>query len=342
MNVIKKIICLFAISGSLVPLNNLAMSLERAVKDFRNRILTSMQDALDQRDLRYIHSILASYPGLANTRLYDGTTLLIKTIETNHDEAAILFLRDPNTDVNIPDAEGNSPLHYLFSPGGTQRGTPVSEFLVAYRSGTGKIIPLALARGASPFARNNNGESVLSIIRWDYPWIYKYWANYANYAKILYNSARRGDLRGVQYALVKGNVSVNLKNNDLEDDLPVHEIGNTPFHAAILGALDRYDQLLPEINRINELRNVGANKLVPASYFNKQMRKLRAPIDNMLCLIKIHNPDTTIRNDQGETVGDLMSKAITEHVKTWRLLFEILSEPREQSMEALRRAKIIE
>ena len=72
------------------------------------------------------------------------------------------------------------------------------------------------------------------------------------------------------------------------------------------------------------------------------MRKLRAPIDNMLRLIKIHNPDTTIRNDKGETVSDLLSKATTGHVATWRLLFEILSEPREQSMEALRRAKIIE
>ena len=56
-----------------------------------------------------------------------------------------------------------------------------------------------------------------------------------------------------------------MKNNDLLGDLPASEIGNTSFHAAILGALDRYDQLLPEINRINELRNVGADKETCAS-----------------------------------------------------------------------------
>ena len=155
MNVIKKIICLFAIIGSLSVLNNLPMSMQQAARDFRHRIFGGRH--LDQRDLRYIHSMLANYPGLANTRLEDGTTLLIRTILTNHDEAAILFLRDPNTDVNLPDAEGNSPLHYLFSPGGAHRGTPMNYFDIAYRSGMGTIIPLALARGASLFARNNNG-----------------------------------------------------------------------------------------------------------------------------------------------------------------------------------------
>ena len=134
-----------------------------------------------------------------------------------------------------------------------------------------------------------------------------------------------------------------MKNNDLplRFAIPVNEIGNTPFHAAILGALDRYERLLPEINRINESRDEGTNKFLPASYFDKQIRKLLAPIDNMLRLIKIHNPDTAVRNVHGETVSDLMSKAITEHPKTGPRLIKIQSESPEQSIKALREAKII-
>ena len=201
------------------------------------------------------------------------------------------------------------------------------------------FIPFTLARGASPFVLNNDGESALSTARHYCLEAYEYLANYANYAKILYNSARRGDLRGVQYALVKGNASVNMKNNDLPTrfEIPVNERGNTPFHAAILAALE----LLPQVNRINELRNVGANKFLPASHFDKKISKLFAPIDYMLRLIKIHRPDTTIRNNNGETVGNLLSNAIHEKPQIGLRLIKILSESREQSMKALRGAKII-
>ena len=286
---------------------------------------------------------LANFPGLANTRLYAGSTLLIEAIRLAKDEAVELFLQDPATDVTIPDLEGNTPLHYLFSQpcnweAYVTQGLTMDELIRSRKP----IIQLMLARGASPFVLNKMGESVLNKVKMEYPEIYnEYLGKYARYAKLLYLSAFRGHLSGVHYALEKGNVSVNMKNNDLLENLSPREIGNTPFHAAILSALNKYDQLLPEINRINESRNVGANKLFPASYFNKQMRKLRAPIDNMIRLIKINNPDTTIRNDKGETVGDLLSKATTEHERSWPMLIEILLESREQSMDALRRSKII-
>ena len=341
MDVIKEIMCSLAIIGSLSALNNLPMSMQQAARDFRHRIFVG--GCLDQSDLEYIHSMLANYPGLANTRLDDGTTLLIRAIMIYNDEIAKLFLQDPHTDVTIPDLVGDTPLHYLVSAPPTLPGIKQSSVRGLYIKKIETIMPLALARGASPFVRNKYGDSALSIAGWFYPEIYEYLANYANYAKTLYNSARKGDLRGVQYALVKGNASVNMKNNALPTRvaIPANEIGNTPFHAAVLGALAKYEQLLPEINRINESRDEGPNKFLPASYFDKQIRKLLAPIDNMLRLIKIHNPDTAVRNDNGETVGDLMIKAITEHPQTGPRLINILLESREQSMVALRRAKII-
>ena len=341
MNVIKKIMCLLAIIGSLVTLNNLAMAMQLAARDFMSRILTLTKvEPLDQNDLAYIDSILVNYPGLANTRIDDttGTTLLMLAIKAGFNEVVQLFLQDPATDVNIRNAKGNRALHYLVSYEGL---TPLGHMVIIKNI---PLIKIILARGASPFDRDNNyNASALSIVSRDYPDIYEYLSNYVNYEKILYNSARMGDLRGVQYALVKGNVSVNMKNNDLplRFAIPVNEIGNTPFHAAILGALDRYERLLPEINRINESRNEGINKIKPAFIFDNKISELKAPIDNMLRLIKIHNPDTAVRNVHGETVGDLMSKAITEHVKTWRMLFDILLESHEQSMDALRKAKII-
>ena len=339
MKVIKKIMCSLAVIASLATLNNLTMSMQRAAQDFIGRIAETAGRSLNQGDLEYIRSMLATYPGLANTRLEDGTTLLIKEIKLGEQEVVQLLLQDPATDISIADLEGNTPLHHFVSPPiGIEGQVWIDMYLNSLMK---KIIPLALARGASPFVHNKKGEPVLGIVKWDYPLIYMELDKYARYARLLYESARKGNLSGVHYALAKGHVSVNMKNNDLLGDLPASEIGNTPFHAAILGALDRYNEILPEINRINELRNVGANKLVPASHFDKQIRKLLAPIDNMLRLIKISNPDTAIRNDKGETVGDLLSRATTEHVKTWPMLFGILSESREQSMDALRRAKLI-
>ena len=335
MSIIKKIICLVAIIGSHATLNNLAMSREQALHDFWNIVVPGSKP----RNLDYIHFLLANYPGLADTRLddYYGTTLLIAMI-TRGEMPAWDLLRAPKTDVTLPDLKGNTPLHYLVSPLIDMIKGSGCERWIKHRVEGGSI-PLALARGASPFVRNNDSESVLSTARHYCPEAYEYLANYANYAKILYNSARRGDLRGVQYALVKGNASVNMKNNDLPTRfaIPANERGNTPFHAAILAALE----LLPQVNRINELRNVGANKLVPASYFDKKISKLFAPIDNMLRLIKIHNPDTAIRNNNGETVGNLLSNAIYEKPQIGLRLIKILLESRKQSMEALRRAKII-
>ena len=338
MDVIKKIMYSLAIIGSLTTLNNLAMSMEwLAAQDVLDKIIFK-EKPLNQGDLEYVRVRLANFPGLANTRFYDGLTLLIKAIRLAKDQVVQLFLQDPAIDVTIPDLEGNTPLHYLFSPPiGCWEAHPLP--LMHSRK---PLIQLMLERGASPFVLNKKGESVLAKVKWEYPEIYnEYLGKYARYAKLLYISAFRGHLSGVHYALEKGNVSVNMKNNDLLDGLSPNEIGNTPFHAAILSGLNKYDQLLPEINRINESRNVGANKLLPASYFNKQIRKLRAPIDNMIRLIKISNPDTTIRNENGETVGDLLSKATTEHERAWPMLIEILLESREQSMVALRRAKII-
>ena len=343
MKVIKKIMCSLAIIGSLASLNNLAM--EQAAHAFIGRIAETTGRLLNQGDLEYIHSMLASYPGLANTGLDDETTLLIKEIKLNNDEVVRLLLQDPDTDVNIADGQGNTPLHHLVSPPiGFEQYAALGEMMLKHRMES--TIPLALGRGASPFARNAKGESVLDLVRYHYPPAYEYLIEYANYGKILYNAARKVNLRGVQYALLKWPGGINMKNNELLSrfgEIPPAEIGNTPFHAAILGALGRYERILPEIIRINESRNVGANKFLPARYFNNKIGELLAPIDNVIRLFKIHNPDTTIRNANGETASDLLiKKATTGYEKTVPMLSKILTEPREKSLRALRKAKIIE
>ena len=188
--------------ASLSTLNNLAMAMQLAARDFMSRILTLTKvEPLDQIDLAYIDSILAKLPGLANTRIDDatGTTLLMLAIKAGFNEVVQLFLQDPATDVNIRDAKGNRALHYLVSYQGL---TPLGPMAIIKNI---PLIKIVLARGASPFARDNNLDaSALSIVSRDYPDIYEYLSNYVNYEKILYNSARMGDLRGVQYALVKG------------------------------------------------------------------------------------------------------------------------------------------
>ncbi len=163
------------------------------------------------------------------------------------------------------------------------------------------------------------------------------------YAKLLLRSARQGDLKGVQLALAQG-ISPLIDNTNI-GNFPPEETGNTVFYTALLGASDGYERIRQQITTINKSRNQGLNKFVPASHFDEKIRRLgesRTQFDNLIRLIKIFNPNPSICNNKNEHLGDLLRQITNKYPASWQMLFEILLESQEQSLQALKQAGIIE